>query len=83
MSRVATQFPVRPNGVTINYFAIDGGALDYPTLVEPSTEGEGYSMVVSRFEVGFNVLDCGYGIGLLVGSYDDDTAVAVDRVSVF
>lgn len=82
VSRVVTQFPVRPNGVTVNYFSVDGGVLDSPMLVEPSTGSGGYSMVVSRFEVGFNALDCGYGIGLLVGGYNDNTAVAVERVSV-
>lgn len=85
MARVDTQFPVRPNGVVINYIAIDGGVLDTPTLVETegdvSLDGGKYSMVVSRFEVGYDVLECGNDMGLLVGSYGDK-AVAVERVSM-
>ena len=43
----------------------------------------GYSMVVSQFEVTYVVPNCGYGIGLLVGSYDDsmEPTIKVDQVS--
>lgn len=42
----------------------------------------GYSMVVSRFQVTYGVPNCGYGIGLLVGSYDNNTepTIKVDQV---
>jgi hypothetical protein len=84
VTRIGTEFPVRPNGITINYFAIEGGALDTPRLIEGdmSEDGAGeYSMVVSQFQVGYNVLDCGYGMDLLIGSYESDSDIAVERVS--
>lgn len=40
-------------------------------------------MVVSQFEVRYAVLNCGFGMGLLVGSYDNeiDAPVKVEQVS--
>lgn len=82
---------MQPNGVMINYMEVEGGVLDLPQLIERSTNtsnssGDGnvteYSMVVSQLQVTFSVQDCGYDIGLLVGSYDnaDGAAVAVEQV---
>lgn len=34
VQRMDTQFPVRPNGVTISYFEVQGGLLETPTLIE-------------------------------------------------
>ena len=96
MSRVNGMSPVRPNGLVIRYIEVDGGALDTPYISEyPADDGEfgsgsammeteytGYSMVVSRYEVSYAVQDCGYGMGLLVGSYDDslEESIKVDQV---
>lgn len=81
MTRIATQFPVQPNGVVINYMEVEGGVLDLPQLITSSSgNGTEYSMVVSQFNVTFSVLDCGYDIGLLAGSYDSGEAVAVEQV---
>lgn len=92
MSQIDDQFPARPNGVVINYFEVDGGILDIPMLIERGSGMNGsqsalddpvYSMVVSTFEVSYGVMECGFGIGLLIGYYDNISAgvVTVEQVS--
>ena len=93
MTQIDGMFPVRPNGVVISYIEVDGGALDSPYLAEyedreagsavMETESEEYTMVVSRYEVRYVALDCGFGMGLLVGTYDNDinAHVRVEQVS--
>ncbi len=93
MTQISGTFPARPNGVAISYVEVDGGALESPFLADYPAGGEmgngtleepEYSMVVSRFEVRYAVLDCGFGMELLLGSYDNDpeARVKVEQVSL-
>ena len=85
VTQVAGTFPARPNGVSISYVEVDGGVLDAPYLAEyPADNSESpYTMVVSRFEIRYAVLNCGFGMGLILGSYDNeaDARVKVEQVS--
>ncbi len=70
---------------------VDGGALDTPYLSENPDDSDamavmdntGYSMVVSQFQVRYAVLDCGFGMGLLVDCYDEnnEARIQVEQVS--
>ena len=93
VTQIDEAFPARPNGLFIRYIEVDGGALDSPYLSEYPAgyeeigsgimdDGAGYVMVVSRFEVRYTVPNCGAGMDLLVGRYDNAEAhVKVERVS--
>ena len=77
---------MRPNGVVISYVQVVGGILSQPTLLnrsqsETNSTNPYFSMVVSRYNVTYSVLDCGFGIGLLTGSYDNNNPVRVEQVS--
>ena len=86
--------PARPNGVVINYMLVDGGLLEEPLLSNhyqlgmddteyTGSEDHQYSMVVSRFQVTYFVHNCGFGIGLLTGCYDNtDIPVLVNQVEI-
>ena len=91
MTQIDGAFPARPNGVSISHVNVEGGALAIPYLTSypnemGSTEMDQspYTMVVSRFELNYVAIDCGFGIGLLIGTYDSEagSCVKVEQVSV-
>lgn len=91
MTQIDSTFPARPNGVTLSNVVVEGGALDEPHLTNyPGAEDEvgstemqsPYTMAVSRFELSYTARDCGFGIGLLIGTYDNDLNITVEQVSI-
>ncbi len=79
VSRVDNLPPAQPNGVVINYIEVEKETLTRPLLYN---RGDQHIMVLSNYRVSYSVHDCGAGMGLLTGSYDDTnkTALRVTRV---
>ena len=66
---------------------VAGGPLSQPRLSNYSSSvSDSYTMTVARYEISYSVLDCGFGMGLLIGSYngeagDDTIGVQMEQVS--
>ena len=76
-----------PGGVQVTAVTVTGGYSTPPELASPATSNGGFGpipkLVVSSFQVNYTVENCGSGMTLLEGSYDQsDSSDMIDQSDV-
>ena len=75
--------PIAPNNVVINHIVVTGGLLSTPNITRSSSGAASkYTMTVAKFNIQYNVVECGHGMELIQSHSSNSYGIKLSRVSI-